>query len=105
MKVLVAEDDAVVRRLLQSYLLAWGHDVELADDGAQAWALFLGGEFSLVISDWIMPGLDGLELVRRIRAHYRPGYVYVILPTGKSQREDIVRGMEVGADYFMAKPF
>jgi sigma-B regulation protein RsbU (phosphoserine phosphatase) len=105
MKVLVADDDPVVRRLLEIYLQEWGHEVVLASDGERAWALFQECAFSIVISDWMMPDVDGLELVRRIRASEWQGYVYVILLTSKSRREDIVRGMEAGADDFMAKPF
>jgi phosphoserine phosphatase RsbU/P len=105
MKILIAEDDPIVLRLLETYLHGWGHEVALARDGAQAWALFQECDYSLVISDWMMPEVDGLELVRRIRASERPGYVYVMLLTSKSGREDVVRGMEAGADDFMAKPF
>jgi sigma-B regulation protein RsbU (phosphoserine phosphatase) len=105
MKVLIAEDEAISRRLLQGYLERWGHEVVAAQNGAEAWALFTAGEFSIVISDWVMPELDGVELIRRIRAHRRPGYVYAILVTSKSQKEDIVEGMEAGADDFVTKPF
>jgi len=68
MKVLIAEDEALARRLLQNYLERWGHEVVAAQNGAEAWQLFAAGEFSIVISDWIMPELDGVELIRRIRA-------------------------------------
>jgi phosphoserine phosphatase RsbU/P len=105
MKVLIAEDEALARRLLQSYLERWGHEVVAAQNGAEAWQLFAAGEFSIVISDWIMPELDGVELIRRIRACRRPAYVYAILVTSKSQKEDIVEGMEAGADDFVTKPF
>ena len=105
MKVLIAEDEALARRLLQSYLERWGHEVVAAQNGAEAWQLFAAGEFSIVISDWVMPELDGVELIRRIRACRRPAYVYAILVTSKSQKEDIVEGMEAGADDFVTKPF
>jgi len=105
LKVLIAEDDSVTRRLLQSYLQRWGHDVTAAQNGAEAWRLFEGGTFGMVISDWIMPEMDGLELISRIRSCRRAGYVYMILLTSKSQKEDIVQGMEVGADDFVTKPF
>src|SRR5262245_61485864 len=109
MQVLVAEDDAVSRRLLQRYLERWGYQVAAAADGAAAWQLFQGGEFPLVITDWMMPEVDGLELVRRIRAWQPPDddlhYAYVILLTAKAQKEDLVEGMEAGADDFLAKPF
>lgn len=105
MKVLIAEDEAMSRRLLQAHLERWGHEVVAAQNGAEAWTLFGAGEFSIVISDWIMPEMDGVELIRRIRACQRPAYVYAILVTSKSQKEDIVEGMEAGADDFVTKPF
>jgi len=79
MKVLIAEDEVVSRRLLQNYLERWGHEVVAAQNGAEAWRLFQAGEFPIVISDWMMPEMDGLELIRYIRACRRPGYVYAIL--------------------------
>ena len=107
MKVLIADDDAVSRRLLQSYLQKWGYDVTAGQNGAEAWRLFESGSFPVVITDWMMPEMDGVELVRRIRAGSanRPGYVYAILLTAKSQKEDLVEGMEAGADDFLTKPF
>jgi phosphoserine phosphatase RsbU/P len=105
MKVLIAEDEAVSRRLLQNYLQRWGHDVVAAQNGAEAWALFQAGEFPIVISDWMMPEMDGLELIRLIRASRRPGYIYAILLTSRSHKEDLVEGMESGADDFLTKPF
>jgi sigma-B regulation protein RsbU (phosphoserine phosphatase) len=105
MKVLIADDEAISRRLLQGYLERWGHEVVAAQNGAEAWNLFTAGDFPVVISDWVMPELDGVELIRRIRAHQRPGYVYAILVTSKSQKEDLVEGMEAGADDFITKPF
>jgi sigma-B regulation protein RsbU (phosphoserine phosphatase) len=104
-KVLIAEDEAILRRLLSSYMERWGHEVVVAENGADAWNLFQAGEFQIVISDWMMPEMDGLELIRRIRAYKRPGYVYTILVTSRSQKEDIIEGMEAGADDFVTKPF
>jgi signal transduction histidine kinase len=105
MKILIADDDAVSRRLLQSYLQKWGHEVTAAADGAEALRLFDMGAFPLVITDWMMPELDGPGLLRRIRSTPRPGYVYTILLTAKTQKEDLVEGMESGADDFLTKPF
>lgn len=105
MKVLIAEDDLISRRLLQDYLTRWGYEVTAAEEGDSAWRLFEADDFPMVITDWVMPGLDGVELVRRIRAAPRPGYVYAILLTGKGQKSDIVQGMEAGADDFIVKPF
>ncbi len=105
MKVLVAEDDPVSRRLLESYLGKWGYDVTSARDGAEAWRLFEAGPFAMVITDWMMPELDGSGLIRRIRASRRPGYVYALMLTARSRKEDLVEGMEAGADDFLTKPF
>ncbi|MDB5386371.1 MAG: histidine kinase,Response regulator receiver domain proteinhistidine kinase [Planctomycetaceae bacterium] len=105
MKVLIADDDSVSRRLLQNYLQKWGYEVTVAMNGAEAWQLFEQEEFPIVLSDWMMPEVDGLELIQRIRACPRPNYVYTILLTARSQKEDLVKGMEAGADEFVSKPF
>lgn len=105
MRVLIAEDDRISRRLLQRHLEKWGHEVVTAEDGAIAWQLFCEEEFPLVITDWIMPEMDGLDLIQRIREKTDRGYVYVILLTTKKETGDIVRGMEAGADDFLSKPF
>lgn len=105
MKILIAEDDVVSRRLLQSHLRKWGYEVTTAQDGAEAWRLFEGGSFPMVITDWMMPELDGPRLIRRIRSSQQPGYIYAILLTAKSQKGDLVEGMEAGADDFLTKPF
>jgi two-component system NtrC family sensor kinase len=105
MKVLIAEDDRVSRRLLQGLLEKWGYEVVAAADGAEGWLRFQEGDFPLVITDWMMGEVDGLELIRRIRASQRPGYVYAILLTSLSQKKDVVQGMAAGADDFVTKPF
>ena len=94
MRVLIAEDDPISRRLLQSNLEKWGHEVVSSEDGEEAWRQFERGEFPIVISDWMMPKMDGPELIRRIRACERPGYVYAILLTAKSQTTRSTRGTE-----------
>ncbi len=105
MKVLIADDDAINRRLLQAHLEKWGHHVTAAADGGEAWRIFQAGYFPLVVSDWMMPDLDGPDLARLVRSAERSGYVYFILLTAKAQKADIVQGMEAGADDFVAKPF
>ena len=105
MNVLVAEDDPVSRRLLESHLRRWGYDVALAQNGREAWEQFGGGDFSFVITDWMMPEMDGPDLIGRIRAAQRPRSVYVILLTATAQTEDLIAGMEIGADDFVTKPF
>jgi two-component system NtrC family sensor kinase len=104
-KVLIAEDDPISRRLLQGHLERWGHEVTAAVSGGEAWRRFEHESYPLVITDWMMPEIDGPELVRRIRGCQRPGYVYIILLTARSQKEDVVHGMEAGADDFVCKPF
>ena len=98
------EDDAVSRRLLRSWLEKWGHDVTEAEDGAVAWERFSAGEFPVVVSDWMMPEMDGVEFVRKIRAAGSAGYVYVILITARTEPADVAEGVEAGADEFVRKP-
>lgn len=98
------EDDAVSRRLLRSWLEKWGHEVTEAEDGAAAWERFSAGEFPVVVSDWMMPEMDGVEFVRKIRAAGSAGYVYVILITSRTEPADVAEGVEAGADEFVRKP-
>jgi CheY-like chemotaxis protein len=77
----------------------------VAVNGAEAWRLLENTEYPVVISDWMMPEMDGLELIRRIRARAAARYVYTLLLTARSQKEDVVEGMEAGADDFVTKPF
>ncbi len=107
MRILIAEDAIVSQRLLQQCLQQWGYDVVVASNGAEAWQLFSADDrsFPIVISDWMMPEMDGLDLIRRIRANSGSNYVYTILLTAKSEREDVVLGIEAGADDFLRKPF
>jgi signal transduction histidine kinase len=105
MRILIADDAPVARHLLQRYVQDWGHEVVAAQSGTEAWQHFTTDDFSMVISDWMMPEMDGLELVRRIRAHDLPGYVYIILVTAKSETQDVVQAMDAGANDFISKPF
>lgn len=105
MKILIAEDEQATRLRLERYLEKMGYEPTAVENGVQAWGLFQTGEYSLVLTDWIMPEMDGLELVRRIRATDREDYTYVIMLTSKSETSDIVEGMEAGADDFVTKPF
>jgi sigma-B regulation protein RsbU (phosphoserine phosphatase) len=105
MRVLIADDDPISRRLLQRTLQQWGYEVTVARDGTEAWRLFEERDFPLVISDWVMPGLDGLELVRRIRSCPRTGYVFIILLTANTRKREMVEGLAAGADDFVTKPF
>lgn len=106
MRVLVADDDAVMAALLGELLTTWGHDVVTVYDGEQAWLALADGEIRLVVSDWEMPVLDGPGLCRRLRSGAVPHYIYAILVTGYTSDEDLVKGMAAGADDFVRKtPF
>src|ERR1035438_3513023 len=105
-QVLIAEDDAMFRRILQSWLERWGYKVIVAEDGAKAWSI-LQQEHppELLILDWVMPEIDGTELCRRIREQQRSPYSYILLATGKDDKRDVVTGLEAGADDYLTKPF
>jgi len=106
MKILIADDDAVPRRMLQATLERWDYEVVEARDGEEAWEILHGEDApKLAILDWLMPGLDGLELCRRIRALADAPYRYLILLTGRDSKADVVEGMEAGADDYLTKPF
>jgi len=105
MKILVAEDDRDSRELLAWILQKLGYQVVAAENGKEAWEVFRRGRFRLVISDVLMPELDGLELCRRIRNHQQSKYTYVIIITALIGKKDYLEGMEAGADDFVTKPF
>lgn len=106
MRILLAEDDLITRRLLEAQLKNWGHDLVVCSDGQQAWEE-LKRETSpkLVVLDWMMPGMDGLTLSREIRKLETKPYTYIILLTAKSRKEDVIEGLEAGADDYITKPF
>jgi two-component system, cell cycle response regulator len=105
-RVLVAEDDAMFRRILQSWLENWGYKVTVAGDGARAWKI-LQQDFppQLLILDWVMPGINGLDLCRMVRERNQSPYQYVLLATARDAKQDLVRGLEAGADDYLTKPF
>jgi putative two-component system response regulator len=105
MRVLIADDDEIALELLEHALVKAGYTVETARDGQEALELVRHGGHRLVISDWEMPRLTGVELCRAIRAEEQQGYVYLILLTSHNRRADIVTGLSAGADDFIAKPF
>lgn len=106
MKILVADDSIVSRHLLNATLTKWGYEVILASDGTQAWDI-LGKPDAppLAILDWMMPGITGLEVCRKVRDCAREPYTYIMLLTSKSLKEDLIQGMESGADDYIVKPF
>jgi diguanylate cyclase (GGDEF)-like protein len=106
MKVLIADDSAMSRALLRSTLQRWGYDVVVAEDGQQAWAILSGQDPPPVaILDWVMPGLTGIEVCRKVRENRREPYTYILLLTSKNTKEETVEGMESGADDYIVKPF
>lgn len=105
MKILIAEDDLVSRLLLKKTLEGWGHDILMVENGKKAWEIFLKGNIKVIIADWMMPEIDGVELCRMVRTSADTGYVYFILLTGKDRKEDVVNGLDSGADDYVTKPF
>jgi two-component system NtrC family sensor kinase len=105
MKILIAEDDLTLRMVLKSILQRWGHEIVVAEDGNQAWKILQADSPKLAILDWMMPGIEGVELCRRVRERTNGDYVYIILLTAKVENEDIVVGLDAGADDYIAKPF
>jgi phosphoserine phosphatase RsbU/P len=106
MRVLVAEDDATTRRLLEALLQQWGYEVTACAEGNAAWStLSEPAGPSLAILDWSMPGLDGPEVIRRAREYIRDRDVYLIMLTGKGNTDDVVAGFGAGADDYLVKPF
>ena len=102
-RVLVADDSATARKLVEHSVRALGHECVVAEDGERAWELFRERGADVVISDWLMPGIEGDELCRRIRA--ADPYAYLIMVTKLEGREHLMRGIEAGADDYLTKPF
>ena len=106
MRIMIAEDNPETQVLLKSNLEKWGYDVMVAGDGEGAWSgLQAQNAPPLVLLDWMMPGLDGLEVCRRVRGKLSDKAFYIILLTAKSNQEDIIAGLQSGADDFLSKPF
>ena len=105
MRVLIVDDEPVNRLVLARKLRQWGHEPVQAVDGAQAWAMMQADPCRMVITDWVMPEMDGIELTRRIRLSPFGGYTYVLLLTAQTGVQALVEGIEAGADDFVTKPF
>ena len=109
MRILVAEDDSVTRRVLEATLSRIGFDVITASDGTATWRMLetLDGKDApeLVVLDWMMPGIDGIEICRKLRT--TPGFelLYIILLTSRSEKEDLAMGLTAGANDYISKPF
>jgi two-component system, cell cycle response regulator len=105
-RILIADDSLVSRRLLEASLNKWGYQTAMVVDGTEAWQAFQSEEPpDLAILDWVMPGLTGPEVCRLVRQQEREKYTYLILLTSKSLKEDLIEGMEAGADDYVTKPF
>ena len=106
MKILVAEDDLVTRRMLQAYLEKWGYEVVMVEDGQRAWQLLQQPNAPrLTLLDWMMPEMDGMSICREVRRLDIQPYIYLILLTARKYQEDVVAGLEAGADEYLTKPF
>jgi len=101
---LLAEDNPVTRKLLEKTLHKAGHDVTSVENGRKALDLFKEKFFPIVLTDWMMPEMDGIELCRAIRKNRSDGYVFIVLLTSKDSKDDIVSGLEAGADDYLTKP-
>lgn len=105
MKVLIADDEPAFCNLLEETLTRWGYEVIVSRDGNEAWQALQGEDApKLAILDWLMPGLDGVEICRRVRKEVKEPYVYILLLTAQHRDEDIIIGMEAGADDYITKP-
>jgi two-component system cell cycle response regulator len=101
--VLIAEDDAVCRTILQTWLRTWGYRFLVAEDGIKAWDILQQENApDLLILDWVMPGIDGIELCRRVR--HRRQDAYILLVTANDEKGEVVRGLDAGADDYLTKP-
>jgi len=106
MRILAAEDNPVFQSMLRTMLTKWGYDALVARDGNEAWETLRSENAPrLAILDWMMPGLDGVEICRRVRAGSQEPYIYLILLTARTESQDLVEGMEAGADDYLTKPF
>ena len=106
MRILIADDERMSTLVLRRTLENWGFEVTVADDGASAWECITGDDPpALAIVDWMIPGLEGIELCRRIRETPPPAPIYLMLLTSRTSREDLVAGLEAGADAYLTKPF
>jgi DNA-binding response OmpR family regulator len=104
MRVLVVDDDPVIRTVVGAGLKALKHDVVSCDGGSKAWALLQQEHFPVMITDWAMPDMNGIVLIQQLRAAPRESYTYVIMLTGHNKREDYLTGVRAGVDAFLVKP-
>jgi len=105
MQILIADDEAVTRNLLQGALTRAGYDVTAVKDGRQALDALRENDFQLLISDWEMPNMTGIELCRAVREGNLGRYIYIVMLTAHGHAQDVVEGLSAGADDFVTKPF
>lgn len=105
MQIAIIDDDPIARQILRSSITRLGLEVTEFPDGSAAWDYFLTTPPRFVITDWLMPTLDGLDLIRNIRTARFHGYTYTIILTGKEDKTDVVAGLSAGADDYLTKPF
>ena len=106
MRILIAEDDAVSRKILEAYLRKWGHDVVVTCDGAEAWEKLQGSDAPrLAVLDWMMPEMDGVQVCAQVRARDSAPFTYILLLTAKGETDDIVTALDAGADDYLTKPY
>ncbi|HEY1239845.1 MAG TPA: diguanylate cyclase [Bryobacteraceae bacterium] len=106
MKILAAEDNPVFQSMLRAILTKWGYEVIVAKDGDEALRVLEADNAPrLAILDWMMPGIDGVDVCRRVRAVGREPYIYILLLTARTDSEDLVEGIDSGADDYLTKPF
>ena len=106
MRVLAAEDNPVFQSMLKTMLTKWGYQAVIARSGTEAWRVLESENAPrLAVLDWMMPGMDGLEICRRIRSANREPYIYIVLLTARTESQDLIEGMDAGADDYLTKPF
>ncbi len=104
MKILLVDDAKEVRDFISRFLVQWGYDVEIADNGYDALQKIRQLNIQLVISDWVMPEMDGIQLCKELRTSDLGRYTYLIVLTGKTKHDDMITGFTAGADDFISKP-
>lgn len=106
MKILIADDSEMTRMILQGRLTQWGYEIISARDGYEAWNILKKkGSPRIILLDWMMPNMNGIDLCRKIRQHIKEPYIYIILLTAKKGKQDFIEAMDAGADDFISKPF
>jgi diguanylate cyclase (GGDEF)-like protein len=106
MRVLAAEDNPVFQSMLRTMLTKWGYQPVIARSGTEAWRVLESQDAPrLAVLDWMMPGMDGVEICRRVRSANREPYIYILLLTARTESQDLIDGMDAGADDYLTKPF